>query len=84
MLCPNANRLVPTTKYTKISTKTKFGLGGIWSLIVGIKAINAKAKLAMAAIRSDKAVAWKKIPKFSTANSHKGKKIVAKEVKGNL
>jgi hypothetical protein len=29
-------------------------------------------------------VAWKKIPKFSTANSHKGKKIVAKEVKGNL
>jgi hypothetical protein len=84
MLWPNANRLVPTTKYTRISTKTKLGLGGIWSLIVGIKAINAKAKLATATILSDKAVPWKKIPKFSTANSHKGKNIVAKEVKGSL
>ncbi len=52
--------------------------------MVGIKAMNAKAKLAIAVIRSDKASAWKNIPKFSTASNHKGKKIVAKEVKGIL
>jgi len=59
-------------------------LGGIWSLIVGIKATKAIINEAIEAILSAKVLSWKKIPKLMIANSHNGKKIVAKATKGNL
>lgn len=64
--------------------KTILGLGGIWSLIVGIKATNDIKIDAIDAIRLLKSLSWKKIPKFIIANNHKGRKIVANETYGNL
>ena len=49
-----------------------------------MKAIKAKARLAIDAIRSAKLSSWKNTPRFRTARSYRGKKMVAIEVKGNL
>jgi hypothetical protein len=49
-----------------------------------MNATNAKAKLAIHAIRLARFSSWKKIPKFNPANSDKGKNIVATDENGIL
>lgn len=71
-------------KYTSISISVILGLGGIWLLIVGINAANAKTNVAMAAILSLKLLSWNKIPKFKTSKKNSGAKIVIRADKGYL
>jgi hypothetical protein len=63
---------------------TILGLGGIWSLMVGINATKEIRIEAIEAIRSLSPLFWKKIPKFITASNQRGRKIVANETYGNL
>ncbi len=63
---------------------TILGLGGICSLITGIKFTKATINAAIEPILSDKAYPWKKIPKLIRASNHKGRKIVAIATEGNL
>jgi hypothetical protein len=46
--------------------------------------MKAKTRLAIHAIRSAKFSFWKNTPRLRTANSHKGRKMVASEVNGSL
>lgn len=64
--------------------KTILGFGGIWSLIVGIKATKAIIKAAIEAILSAKLLSWKKIPKLMMASNQRGRKMVARATIGNL
>ena len=69
---------------TIYSTSVILELGGILILITGIKATKAIIKLAIDIMRLAKLDYWKNMPKFKSANSHNGKKMLAIEVKGNL
>lgn len=64
--------------------KTIPGLGGISSLIVGIRATKATIIPAIEPILSAKLPFWKNIPKLIRASSQRGKKIVAKDTNGYL
>jgi hypothetical protein len=64
--------------------KTIFGFGGIYDLIVGIRATNAIIKADILPILSSIVKSWKNIPRLIIPNSHKGKKIVAIATMGNL
>lgn len=63
---------------------TIFGLGGIYDLMVGIRATKAIIKADILPILSSMLLSWKKIPKLIIPNSHRGKKIVAIATIGNL
>ncbi len=60
------------------------GLGGIYDLMVGIRATKAIIKADILPTRSSILLSWKKIPKLIIPSNHKGKKIVAIATIGNL
>lgn len=51
---------------------------------MGIKAANAKTRVAMAAILSLRVLSWNRIPKFSTSKKNKGTNIVIRAGSGYL
>lgn len=80
----NTKRLVKEFIYTRNSINTIRGLGGMFSLMVGIRATKAIIIPDIEPTLSPIDVFWKNIDKLITANNHNGKNIVANVSNGNL
>lgn len=77
-------RAVKIYKYTKIYTSMIEGLGGILELMVGIKAIKAKRRVASEERRAPRSGPWKKTPRTSMESNQIGMKMSAIEEPGYL
>jgi len=84
ILWNSANTHVAPYKWVTNSMNIQPGCGGIWPLIVGIRAANATIKPAMDWILLPTSEDAKNIPKLIIPNNHKGTKIVESEYIGIL
>lgn len=77
-------RLAAAYIYTKISTSFMFGVWGIFSLMVGMKAMKARVSVAIPAILPERVLSWKKMKRLMTPKIQRGTKIEIRLTPGYL